>query len=540
MVKGDRAKIIFLLGFVLVLQVIIFAPHAGTGFVTDDFIWLDNIVIDGQVDYLRPLTFTTGFFRPLVSWTFGLQYELHGMNSRPYGWFNLFLHLVNIFLVYLLLSSAAISRPYAFWAAVLFAFNSKGPTMAVGWISGRTTLLCDCFILLSLYLYLKIRQQHRQQEGDSKRIFLYFLVGSVYMAALLSKESAVAVPIFVFLASLISQKSRNNQTGSRDFFKSVQKAFLDIVVFLIPLMLYFLLRVGSNAIVPSNAPVYYRFTLAPLVVLENLCEYLFRSGMLDIIIIGGLLILLLFIRGKTKDVRDIPRWPIIAGTGWFLCFLLPTLFIPARSDIYVYLPQVGVHLAALPIIFYLWKKTSFGINKRLNQVIPSLLVGIFIIFYIVFFAFRVSVNGEKGKRSTEFIQQVIQSTSEIKPGTHTFVIDMQPGRAFSPSRIISYGFAAILHLNFPHRCLAGEIIPPGSAAKIKCDENMFYFFFWGNECLIGPLNSKDLKTMICVIAPYSYFLSPIEEKPEEPVFKRLYRLKQRKMRLKQQEVEKKQ
>jgi hypothetical protein len=538
MIKEDREKTIYLLGLVIVLQVIIFAPHAGTGFVTDDFVWLDNIVIDGEVDYLRPLTITTGFFRPLVSWTFGLQYELHGMNSRPYGWFNLFLHLVNIFLVYLLLSSAAICRPYAFWAAALFAFNTKGPTMAVGWISGRTTLLFACFTLLSLYLYLKVRRQHQQQGWSRERIFLYLLVGSVYLAALLSKETAVAVPFFVFLASLINQKRKNNGAGSRIFLKSVQTAFLNTVVFLIPLILYFFLRLGSNAIVPFNAPEYYRLTLAPLVVLKNLCEYIFRSGTLDLIIIACLLIVLLFTRGKAKVVKDIHRLPLIAGTGWFLCFLLPTLFIPARSDIYVYLPQVGVHLAALPIIFYLWEKTNFRTRERLNQVIVLLLVGISILIYTGSFVFTVSVNGEKGKRSTVFIQQVIQYTAKIKPGTHTFVIDMRPGRKFSPGRVVSYGFAALLHLYYPDKYLPGEIIPPGNVAKIKCDKNMFNFFFWGNGRLTGPLSCNGLKTMICFIYPHSCLIPWMPGKLEKHKPKRLYRLKKRKMRLKQQNIEK--
>lgn len=539
-IKGDRAKTIFLLGFVFVLQVIIFAPHAGTGFVTDDFIWLDNIVINGEVDYLRPLTITTGFFRPLVSWTFGLQYELHGKNSRPYGWFNLFLHLVNILLVYLLLSSAAISRTYAFWAAALFSFNTKGSTMAVGWISGRTTLLFACFTLLSLYLYLKVRLHYLQPGWDAKRIFLYFLVGSVYLAALLSKETAVAVPFFVFLASFIGEKRKNNGASSLNFLKSVQTAFLDTVVFLIPLTLYFFLRLGSNAIVLFNAPEYYRFTLAPLVVLKNLFEYITRAGMLDLIIIACLLIMLLFTRGKTKAVKAIHRLPLIAGTGWFFCFLLPTLFIPTRSDIYVYLPQVGVHLVALPIIFYLWEKTSFRKQPGLNQVIALFLVGIFIFLYIGSFVFTTSINGEKGKRSTAFLQQVIQYTSKINPGTRTLVIDMQAGREFSPTCIISYGFAASLHLYFPHRYLAGEIIPSGKVAEIKCDNNMLNFFFWSNGRLIGPLSGKELETMICFINPYACLLSHAEEKPEKPVIKRLYRLKKRKMRLKQQKVEKKQ
>lgn len=537
MIKGDRAKTIFLLGLVFVLQIIIFAPHMGTGFLTDDFIWLDNIVIDGEVDYLRPLTITTGFFRPLVSWTFGLQYELHGMNSRPYGWFNLFLHLVNIFLVYLLLSSVKISGPYALWTAALFGFNIKGSTMAVGWISGRTTLLCTCFLLLSLYLYLKVRQQHRQQGWNCKQIFLYFLVGTVYLAALLSKETAVALPLFIFLASIIVHKRKNNGAGSRIFFKSVQRAFLNTMVFFIPLLPYFFFRLNSNAIVPANAPEFYRFTFAPMVVLKNLGEYITRSGMLDLIIIACLLIVLLFTRGKTKAVKDIHCLTLIAGTGWFLCFLLPTLFIPARSDIYVYLPQVGVHLVALPFIFYLWKRTGLNKRKTLKQGIAFFLVGISILIYIGSFVFTASVNGEKGKRSTAFIQQVIQNTTQIKPGTHTFVIDMQPGWKFSPSRIISYGFGAILHLYFPNRYLAGEIIPPGSVAKIKCDKNMFNFFFWGNGRLTGPLSCNQLKTMISFIYPYPCFSSHVKEKPEKPVKKRLYRLKKRKMRLKQQNIE---
>jgi hypothetical protein len=462
------------------------------------------------------------------------------MNSRPYGWFNLFLHLVNILLVYLLLSSVEIYRPYAFWAAALFGFNTKGSTMAVGWISGRTTLLFACFTLLSLYLYLKVRWHYPQQGWSCKRIFLYFPVGIIYFAALLSKETAVALPIFVFLASFIEQKIKINGTGSRFFLKSIGTAFLNTVVFLLPLILYFFLRLGSNAFVPFNAPAYYRFSLAPMVVLKNLCEYIIRSGMLDLIIIACLLIMLLFIRGKTKAIKDIHRLPLIAAAGWFLCFLLPPLFIPARSDIYVYVPQVGVHLAALAIIFYLWEKMNLSRRERLFRVIAFLLVGISILVYTGAFAFRVSAYGEKGKTSAAFTRQVVQYTSKIKPGTHTFIIDMQPGRAFSPSRVVSYGFAALLHLYYPHRYLAGEIIPPGNVAKLKCDKNIHNFFFWGNGRLTGPLSCNGLKTVICFISPYSYLIPRMPGKPEKHRPKRLYRLKKRKMRLKKQNVEKEQ
>jgi len=554
MIKVDREKTIFLLGLVLVLQAIIFAPHVGTGFITDDFIWLDNIVINGKVDYWRPFTITTGFFRPLVSWTFGLQYELHGMNSRAFGRFNLFLHLVNILLVYLLLSSVELSRPYAFWAAALFGFNIKGTTMAVGWISGRTSLMFAGFMLLSLYLYLKVRR-HQQQGWGCKKVFLYFLVGSAYFAALLSKETAVVLPVFVFLASFISGGTcKNGERTNNKKFCGVQgrffkrapghrrhSAFLDTVVFLIPLILYSFLRLNSNAVAPFNAPAFYRFTFTPMVVLKNLCEYITRAGMLDIIIIAGLLIALLLTPGKEKAVKDIQPLTFIAGTGWFLCFILPTLFIPTRSDIYIYVPQVGVHLVTLPFIFYLWKRIRLSGRKKLKQGIAFLLVGISILVWMASFAYIASINGEKGESSTAFARQAFQGAWKLKPGAHAVIIDLEPGRDFSPRRVVSYGFAALLRLYYPDRYLTGEIIPPGKTTEIKWDSNRLVFFSWEKGRLAGPVSGKELETMIGFIYPYPYpgFLSrPGEEvKPEKPGSKRLHLLKKRKMRLKQQNIE---
>jgi len=47
---------------------------------------------------------TTGFYRPLVGVSFGIQYLMSGLNPGPYGMFNLLLHLLNIVLVTTILS----------------------------------------------------------------------------------------------------------------------------------------------------------------------------------------------------------------------------------------------------------------------------------------------------------------------------------------------------------------------------------------------------------------------------------------------------
>jgi hypothetical protein len=565
--KMNKPAAIFLLSLVLILQLIIYAAHVGTGFVSDDFTWLGNVVVNGKVDYLRTFATTIGFYRPLVNITFGLQYHLHHLNPRPYGWFNLVLHLMNIILVFLLLSSVEITRPYALPAAVLFAFNIKGPTMAVGWISGRTDLLFAFFMLLSLIEYLEVRRQNVQKKRSLRRIFQYFVVGITYFAALLSKETAVALPVFVFLVSFFIREKENTSTNEHlPYVKRIQNAFQCTVVFLIPLILYCFMRFNSNAFGPFNAPGNYRYNLAPMAILKNFFEYITRAGMLDIMIILWLLIIFLFTRRKTKPPvycqtkndgnstarraiksfsggpggRFFKKAPLAVGDGiqgqvlmagafWFICFQLPTLFLPLRSDIYIYVPQPGLHVMALPIIFYLYKKTSSSIRKKLNQSIIFLPIGIFILIYIVSLAFIAADYGAAGKNSAVFTRQVRRSVSKIPDGNRIVIIDLEAGRKLSPSVTVTHGFYALLNLYYPHKGLWGEIISPGRTAQIDYDKSKLIFFFWGNGCLAGPFDHEGITALMSSFYP---FPSRFDKKPQEPE-ERLFRLKKRKMRLRQ-------
>jgi hypothetical protein len=524
--KKEKQTIIFFLSLVLVLQLFIYAPHVGKGFVTDDFVWLGNVIFHGSVDYLKPFSITPGFYRPLVSLTFGLQYQLHGLDPGPYGWFNLILHLVNILLVYRLLSSIEISRAYALPVAILFAFNTKGPAMAVGWISGRTTLLFTLFTLLSLYLYLKAKQQAPQHP---RRLFLYVLAAMTYLAALLSKETAVAVPVFVFLASFFIR-------GKKD--KRIQTAFQSMLVFLIPLVFYGFLRLSSNAITPFNAPDFYRFTLAPTVILRNLWEYITRAGMLDFSIAVWLLVVLLFTRKRIKTMEAIDRTLLAAGAGWFLCFLLPTLFVPVRSDIYVYVPQVGLHLMLLPIIFYLWRQTVSSIKKRINRVIVLFPIGVLILVCIGFLMAAAEANAKKGNSSAVFTRQVVQAASTMEVETYIFIVDTHANQGLSPSRTVSYGFPWLLHLYYPDKYFTGEIILPRRVSQIKCKEGIFNFFFRANGELVGPFNCAGLRYLITLSNPY---ISSLEkhQKQEKPGSKRPHSLKKRKLRLKRLKLKRK-
>ena len=170
-----KKRNVLVLAIILVVQLVLLLPHAGSGFIKDDFKWIDNAVTDGRVDYLKPFTSNTGFYRPLVSLSFGLQYFYFQMNPLPYGLLNLLIHLLNIFLVYLMLRSFESLRSYALLVTVLFSLNVKTVTMAVGWISGRTTLLYSFFVLLVLYLSRKGSLKNISNGLSIRRIVLYSL-----------------------------------------------------------------------------------------------------------------------------------------------------------------------------------------------------------------------------------------------------------------------------------------------------------------------------------------------------------------------------
>jgi len=193
--------------------------------------------------YYRPFTKTTGFFRPLVSLTFGLQYQLHGLHPKPFGLFNLLLHLLNIILVYFLLTCRKETKQYALGATILFALNAKAAGMAVGWISGRTTLLVSFFLkgepanvasdylfYFSFLLFFRFVSFYTGNVLTSTRfqnIRFYILITSAILMLLLEVilgklyliygiiSARAVVELFLFVAYLLAlKKIKNNSLNS--------------------------------------------------------------------------------------------------------------------------------------------------------------------------------------------------------------------------------------------------------------------------------------------------------------------------------------
>ncbi|MCK4836182.1 MAG: hypothetical protein KAT17_06075 [Candidatus Aminicenantes bacterium] len=525
---------VYCLAFILFLQLAIFFPHVGTGFITDDFIWLDNVIDEGKLDLGKPFTVTTGFYRPLVSLSFGLQFLFHGIESAPYGQLNLLLHLFNIIMVYLILNSFGPLKPYALLVAFLFAMNIKVNTMAVGWISGRTTLLYSCFSLLTFYLYKKWYQTSNLHKSRFLKIFFFFLFEIMYLAALLSKESALIIPggvlvFFVFIKDNLSRKPGLFVSALK--WQKMVTAFKSILIFIPPLLIYFILRLNSNAFTPFNAPDCYRFKMTLLVLIRNTWEYFTRAGLLDFIMVIGLLVLVVR-RGKLKNPFEKSDLHLIAIGGlYFLFFLIPVLFLPVRSNIYVYFPQIGFHIAFAVLIVSLWRYWEFDKKKKKVKAIIFLLIIILLGSWSVFYLKKAVSYGKSGQCSTHFIQQVADVVPRLKNKSHLVIIDLSQSDYFSPATTVSYGlnFALKFFYFYPYKQLSGEIVFPEVLDRKNILNRRFVFFLWADSRLIGPFKSMELVRLFAFSLPPIINFPEIKPKQGKTTGKKISRLQKHRL-----------
>ena len=171
----------------------------GGFFLSDDFDLLLGIASRGPLG-LWTFAEGGGFFRPLTSLSLALDHLLWGRNPTGYLMTGALLHGGNAFLV--ALTTHLLTRRLAVRAHQRYLTYGAGITFVllpchvepVAWLAGRADLLATLFCLLSLVLQLRRRDGPR--PGDLALSLLTFA------AALLCKESVVALPLIVFVLQL--------------------------------------------------------------------------------------------------------------------------------------------------------------------------------------------------------------------------------------------------------------------------------------------------------------------------------------------------
>jgi hypothetical protein len=121
-------------------------PALAAYFEADDILW---VIHRSMQDGWQAVTGNWGLgtaYRPITRLSFLLDANLFGWTAWPWHAVNLMLHAVNAMLVAVLAGEAGATRRDALLAGALFAVLPMD-WENVDWISGRTGLLCLCFML---------------------------------------------------------------------------------------------------------------------------------------------------------------------------------------------------------------------------------------------------------------------------------------------------------------------------------------------------------------------------------------------------------
>jgi tetratricopeptide (TPR) repeat protein len=156
-----------------------------------------------------------GYYRPLVTISYMLEWQLWGKNPAGYHWINILLHSLNCLLVFAILAKFFRRKLLVPTIAALLFAATPIHTESVTWIAGRTDPMCSLFYLLAFYFYMSFSERIAVREGfepapeydpdRAKRRAAPALALSLlcFTLATFAKEMALSLPFVLIAYTLI-------------------------------------------------------------------------------------------------------------------------------------------------------------------------------------------------------------------------------------------------------------------------------------------------------------------------------------------------
>ena len=193
------------LAAVLLLALFAFYPSLENGFTNwdDGNYLLENPLVRSLAPANVAHIFTrlhSGLYKPLVIFSFAVEYHFFGYNPLVYHVVNLAFHLANCALVFFIVERLSVGFGVAFITALLFGIHPMH-VESVAWVSERKDMLYSFFFLLSFWLYLRYRA-----SGSKKG---YWCAVCAFVLSLISKPFGVALPLLLLLTDWLQNRPRD-------------------------------------------------------------------------------------------------------------------------------------------------------------------------------------------------------------------------------------------------------------------------------------------------------------------------------------------
>jgi len=442
----------------------IFLPIIGHGFVHDDFLWLADAAFKSWRSALTDAG-PGGFFCPLVSLEFKLEWFLWGFHAFPYAALSLTLHIANIFLV-ASLARKLWGRMAGLWAGFGFSLLYISNAWAVMWISTLPHVMATLLSLVALHAAVHYGNRKNPKIWHSSILALFALM------PLAAKEVGITVPIAVFLTFLY-QRIRLKH----GLFAISDIAFAIIVLLAIPA--YFYGRANAGAIGIGSAHGWYRFSAEPRIVLSNIWAYLNRTY--NILAALGVSLAIarrkgfeLFLNekqcgGESEEYKRMEPDTIISLIFSFSLFALtlaPTVALQNRSGIYTYLPGIGASLSLGALIPYIRKKVTPQPIHRFGKLawIPAAIV-------VVALVAATEVQAKRWLIMAQTSTAILKDIQAQLPANEGELVLLEYSTRDSENRFpdcfSTYGFGPALRLLYGNTAVWGEIVQRESQGPVS-------------------------------------------------------------------------
>jgi tetratricopeptide (TPR) repeat protein len=213
---------------ILLISVLVYSNTFKVPLQFDDIYHVQHKALIKDIDNFSKIKAWTSIgSRPLPMFTMALNFRWGESDVTGYHIFNLIFHIITGWIVYLLtlqiLSIKGVKtrewlkankQYFALLVALLFVAHPM-QTQAVTYIIQRITALATLFYLLSVLMYIKARLSHVEHGMNINTIRFYIATGVSFVLAMLSKQTAVTIPLALILVEILFIRDKKGNMQKR-------------------------------------------------------------------------------------------------------------------------------------------------------------------------------------------------------------------------------------------------------------------------------------------------------------------------------------
>jgi len=295
----------------------------------------------------------TGNWHPLNWLSYMMDVELFGLAPGTHHMTNVFFHMINAMLLFIVLKRMTNKIWQSGVVAMLFALHPLH-VESVAWISERKDVLSAFFGFLTMWSYVRY-----VEKPGLKR---YLPVSVFFLLGLMAKPMLVTLPFVLLLLdywplkrfNMSLSKSNNNPFTMGLVLEKIPLFFLTVISSLIT----FITQekggaVASIVVLPldvraANALVSYLLYLWKMICPQNLAVfYPYPETIPKVLIISAFLTMVLILSLGVYFRKKYPY--VISGWLWYLGTLVPVIGLiqigeQSMADRYVYIPMIGIYI----------------------------------------------------------------------------------------------------------------------------------------------------------------------------------------------------